>query len=295
MIRSLFLLGLLALLAPSCSSVNPIPLSVDALSSARAYAAAERWESAWDELGEIDSDNLDRATLVEYNRLMGDAAWETGRESRSLRYYERYLSMRGPAAESRVAERRVYEVASEMLEGEHRTMGIFTNKWRGRSALQNLAAFAPESPYAPEALATVAGYSYDRDRFDDAAIDYQLLLAHYRDSEWGDLATFRLGMCGYYAAQDASTNRQLIEASRSQLDEYVRLFPNGQFLTQAQEAREGLRELEANYYLMLANYYERIDVADASLRYLKKARTFEGTPSAEEASLRIETAEKGGA
>lgn len=288
MIRNLIPFCALTALAISCSSSNPIPLSTEALLEAQAYMDANDWEEAWDSLRDIDSDDLDRATLVDYSLMAGNAAWETERFAQSLRYYEQFLALRGPAANSRLAEQRVYQVSVEMLDGEHPTLLFFTNRWRGRSALQNLAAFAPESPYAPEALATVANFSYDRSRYDEASVDYQLLLARYRNSEWGDLATFRLGMCGYHSALDASTNRPLIEVSRLQLNEYLRLYPEGQFRVDAEAAAAELRELEANYYLGLANYYKRIEVPEASARYLELARGFEGTTASHEANTRLQ-------
>lgn len=287
MTRNLVSFCALAALAASCSLNNPIPLGSDALAEARGYAAAGDWEESWDSLRDLDSDDLDRATLVDFSLMTGDAAWETERFAQALRYYEQFLSLRGPASDSRLAEQRTYQVASEMLEGKHRTLMIFANRWRGRSALQNLAAFAPESPYAPEALATVANYSYDRERYDEAAIDYRLLLARYRNSEWGDLATFRLGMCGYYSALDAETNRQLIRVSRLQLDEYLRLYPEGRFRDDALEASVALHELEANYYIQLADYYQRIEVPSATARYLEIASGFEGTDAAARASARL--------
>lgn len=287
MTRNLVSLCALAALAASCSLNNPIPLGSDALAEARGYAAADDWEEAWDSLRDLDSDDLDRSTLVDFSLMTGDAAWETERFAQALRYYEQFLSLRGPAADSRLAEQRTYQVASEMLEGEHRTLLFFPNRWRGRSALQNLAAFAPESPYAPEALATVANYSYDRERYDEAAVDYRLLLARYRNSEWGDLATFRLGMCGYYSSLDADTNRQLIQVSRLQLDEYLRLYPEGRFRDEALEASLALNELEAGYFVQLADYYERIAVPSATERYLEMAAGYEGTTAAAQASERL--------
>lgn len=287
MTRNLVSFCALAALAASCSLSNPIPLGSDALAEARGYAAIGDWEESWDSLRDLDSDDLDRATLVDFSLLTGDAAWETERFSQALRYYEQFLSLRGPAADSRQAEQRVYQIASEMLEGKHRTLLLFPNRWRGRSALQNLAAFAPESPYAPEALATVANYSYERDRYDEAAVDYRLLLARYRNSEWGDLATFRLGMCGYYSSLDATSNRPLIEVSRLQLDEYLRLYPEGRFREDALAASAALFELEAGYYVTLADYYQRIDTPDATARYLRIASGYQGTQAAAQANERL--------
>lgn len=282
--RPLTLFSLLALSVVSCSLSNPIPLGTDALDEARLQAASGDWEECWDTLRDLDSDDLDRSTLVEYSLLAGDAGWETERFGQSLRYYEQFLSLRGPAADSRLAEQRTFQLASEMLDGKHRTLKLFPNRWRGRSALQNLAAFVPESPYAPEALATVANYSYERERYDEAQLDYQLLLARYRNTEWGDLATFRLGMCGYYAAQDARTNRPLIQVSRQQLEQYMRLFPDGQFRAEAEGAVTELLEFEAEYFLYLAAYYDRIDYPTAAARYLREATNFEGTAASARAS-----------
>ena len=73
-----------------------------------------------------------------------------------------------------------------------------------------------------------------------------------------------------------------------QLNEYLRLYPEGQFRAEAETAAADLRELEAGYYLGLANYYKRIEVPEASARYLELARGFEGTVAAAEASSRLQ-------
>lgn len=275
----------------SCSSTNPIPLSSAALDGAHAAAAEGKWERAWDLLRDLDSDDLDRATLVDYSKLTAEAAYETGREPAALRYYETYLQLRGPADDSRKAEERVLEIATEMLEGEHRSLWLFPNRWRGRAALQNLAAWSPESPLAPEALARVGEHDFERRRFDEAALDYQMLLSRYAASAWGDLATYRLGACGYQMALDAPTNLELLRSSRNQLDQYLRLFPEGEHVAEARERADALRIMEADYYLGLADYYARIDAPDASARYLRKAEGYDGTPAAAEASARLSRAE----
>jgi tetratricopeptide (TPR) repeat protein len=265
------ILSVLALALTACQASNPIPLTSAALDSARAAAQAGDWEECWDLLIEIESENLDRATLVDFSRLAGDAAWETNNLTASIRYYETYLKMRGPGADSLIAEQRLFQVGNEMLEGKHRTFGLFSNRYRGRVTLQNLAGWSPLSPYAPEALATVAEFSFSRGRYDDAAIDYQLLLSKHRNSAYGDLAVFRLGMCGYHSALDAPTNRPLIMSSANQLQQYLSMYPNGLYLNEAQQALARLHDLNVAYFRYLGDYYAKIGNQEGAQKYYQQA------------------------
>jgi len=281
----LLALGILAF--ASCSNVNPIPLGSDSLDSARVAAAAGQWEKCWDELRDLDSDDLDRSTLVEYHLMRGDAAYQTERYPTALRSYELFLRTRGPITESRHVEARVYELGSGMLAGKFRSVALFSNHWRGRAALLGLATWAPESPYSPDALAALGEDSFEKGDYDEAALDYKFLLEGYAGSEWSDLAAFRLGVCAAYAAQDAPTNRALIRAGRSQLAEYLSSFPSGQYRDEAQAALNDVIELEAGYYLGLADYYDRIDNPFAAARYLEQAADFAATEAGATAKDRL--------
>jgi tetratricopeptide (TPR) repeat protein len=258
----------------ACSSTNPVPLTSAVLDRARTAAEAGDWEECWDLLIEIDSEDLDRATLVDFSLLAGNAAWGTNNLVASIRYYETYLKLRGPGADSRQVGQRLFQVGNEMLEGQHRTFGMFSNRYRGRITLQNLAGWDPDGPYAAEALATVAEFSYQRERYDDAAVDYSLLLSRHRNSAYGDLAVFRLGMCGYYSAFDAPTNRPLILSSADQLKKYLTLFPNGQYVTEAQSALADLHQLNVDYFRYLGDYYAEIGNPIGAEKYYAQAEAY---------------------
>ena len=282
------LLGLLVS-GSACSTANPIPLTSAALEEAEISASAGDWKEAWNLINDFDSEDLDRATMIDFHRLCGEIAWELEEVSRCIRHYESFLQMRGPGSDSRVAEERLFKLGNEMLEGEHRTMGLFPNRTRGRVTLQNLAGWAPESPLAPEALATVAEYSYSNGHYKDAAVDYQLLLSRYRASEWGDLATFRLGMCGFHRAHNSKTNLQLLSQSSDQMANYQKLYPSGRYATEAAAAILELLELQAGYFLYLGDYYMTVGNPAAARRYYERAATHSGTQSAMDASNKMQT------
>ncbi|NQU49390.1 MAG: hypothetical protein HQ519_12135 [Planctomycetes bacterium] len=265
------LLAAILLASTACSIANPIPLTSAALDEARVAAAREDWDEAWDLLNDFDSEDLDRATLVDFHKLAGDVAWQRERITRAVRHYENYLQLRGPGEDSRKVEMRLFQAGNEMLQGEHRTLGLFSNKSRGRVTLQNLAGWSPESPLAPEALATVGEYSYENGYYKEAATDFHLLLSRYRGSEWGDLATFRLGMCGFKRALKAATNIQLIQASNHQLQNYQSLYPNGRYLDESKGALEQLASMEIGYFEYLGEYYQTVGNENAAAHYFQKA------------------------
>ncbi len=263
----------LLLLLAACSSEPIEPYSSADLQEARELYAQGELLDAYNALEDLKREYFDRPTQGEYSLLAGDIAYDREDWDRSIHHYEEYLLFAGVASEAERVEGRLYEMGLDLLEGERKAFGIFTDRTRGIVTLHNLAAWAPSSPWAPQALATAANYSFDRGEYNEAAIDYRLLLEQHAGSEFTDLATYRLGMCGYLQIDGPWVDRRLIEHSAAQLRHYLRHYPTGLFREDAQASLTDLERLGAERELMLGDYYARIgNVRGARLHY-QAART----------------------
>lgn len=268
MIRPYRLAPFLLLLLAACSSEPAEPYSTADLAEARALFAAGDYPAAEDSMSELRREYFDRPSQGEYSLLAGDIAYELEDYDRAIHNYEEYLLFSGVARESERIEKRLFEMALDLLEARRLVLGIFTDRGRGVVTLHNLAAWAPSSPYAPRALATTANYSYDRGEFGEAAIDYRLLLESHPGSEFSDLANFRLGMCGRLQIDGPWVDARMIDHSAAQLRYYLDHYPSGLYRAEAEVSLAELERLGAERELLLGDYYLTIgNVRGARLHY----------------------------
>ena len=73
----------------------------------------------------------------------------------------------------------------------------------------------------------------------------------------------------------------------TQGDITARVIAGGKTGDEALDASRALNELEAGYFVQLADYYQRIEVPSATARYLEIAAGYEGTEAAAQASARL--------
>ncbi|RMH01374.1 MAG: outer membrane protein assembly factor BamD [Planctomycetota bacterium] len=263
---------LLALLA-ACSSAPEEPCSSADLEPARALAAAGDYDGAAAALADFDREDFDRAGQSEYSLLAGDVAYAREDWDQAIHHYEEYLLSAGLASESERVEERLFEMAMQLLNGERRAFGIFPDRGRGVVTLHNLATWAPNSPWAAQALATAANYSFSEGQYAEAAMDYRQLLEQHPDSEFTDLANFRLGMCGFLQIDGPWVDGRLIERSAAQLRFYLDHYPSGLYRSEAEQALARLERWSGERELLIGDYYETIDNVRGARYHYQRART----------------------
>ena len=278
----------LLLAAGACAGPEPEPLTADVLEEARRLADAGLVDRADDLLSDYEREDFDRVSQGQFSLLAGNIAYRNGDWDDAIRRYEEFLLFEGAAQDSRLAEDRLLELGLDLLEGRHRAFGIFPDRSRGIATLLNLAAWAPRSPRAPEALAHVGEYHFENRYFNEAREDYRLILQQYPRSEWADLAAFRLGMCNYLQIDKPTIDAKVINRSLNQLKQYMKLFPAGLYRDEAEVTIVELEELSAQHELAVGDYYEDIgNILGARRRYREAASRF-GTEAAVEARRRLE-------
>ncbi|KAA3604986.1 MAG: outer membrane protein assembly factor BamD [Planctomycetota bacterium] len=277
------------ILATACSSPPPEPYSSADLAPVRAARDAGDWEEAWDLIEDLEREYFDRMSQGEFSRLAGDIAYEIENWDRSIRHYGEFLLFQGPTEDSRLVEQRLLEMGLDLLEGRRRAFGIFPDRGRGATILLNMAAWAPASPYASEALASVGEYHYSQEYFDEALEDYQLILRFHPNSEWADLATFRIGMCGFQQLDGPEVDGRLIDGSRSQLKQYLRTFPSGLYRQEAEEVVAELDEMSASHHLLIGEYYLEIGNLRGARQSFEEAAGRTGTDASTVALAHLES------
>ncbi|MCX8228988.1 MAG: outer membrane protein assembly factor BamD [Planctomycetota bacterium] len=271
---------------PSCAS-QEIPLDIHELDAPRAEMAAGEWGTAWRSLQSIRTEELDRPTRVAYAQLAGEVAWQREDWNGALHHYNDFLHLRGPGAEIDIAAQRMFQIATELLDGQHKTFGVFPNRHRGLITLENLALWAPRHPLAPESLIRAGEYNFKKGDYADAANNYRGVLAAYAGSEWTDLATYRIGMCSYHRLEGPWSDANLLTTAKSQFQQYLILFPEGRYAQQAEDMSGTIYQLQADRENMLGDYYATLENDLGARMYWTRAASFSGTPSAKAAQEKL--------
>ena len=266
---------------------DPIPLSDDVLQKVREEMAQEEWGSAMRTLRSIQEEELDRPTRILYAQLSGEVAWQHKDWDGAIRYYGEFLHLRGPGADVDVAARRLFTLGMNLLDGTTRAFGFIPNRNRGMRTLENLALWAPRHPLAPECLAWTGNYNFEEGNYSDATHSYREILAGYGDSEWTDLATFRIGLCSYRRVEGPWTDARLITMARDQFIRYLESFKQGRYRTEAEEMVSTLDAMEAEREKMLGNFYATIGNDFGARMHLARAAAFQDTPAAEVAAAQM--------
>ena len=271
----------------ACQTAEPDPLATSDLAEARALiTAGEKWK-AWSLLQDFEEEEFDRFTRAEYSQLAGDLAYENGDFNLAIQYYEKALLAGIAANNSRTTEARLFEMGCAYMDGDVRILGIFPDSNRGIVTLQNLHAWAPESPYAPECLARVASFAFENGRFAEASADYQTILRFYPDSEWADIAHFRIGMCGLERIKGPDSDPKLISQAINQLQAYLEGAPSGLHREEAKNGIARLEELSAQHEIKIGDYYLTIGNVEGARIHFEEAAGRQGTAAAEIANLRL--------
>ena len=143
----------------------------------------------------------------------------------------------------------------------------------------------PFTPQAAEAQYKIGESYYVREDYLDAALEYQLLLEQYPDSEWVDNAS--MGLIKSYEAQslppayDQSTSALAVQA----IDDHLVRFPATEQETDLLETRQEMRERIGQQRLLTAEYYlERQQPRSARITLESLVEEYPDTEAATEAN-----------
>ncbi|HJM40192.1 MAG TPA: outer membrane protein assembly factor BamD [Planctomycetota bacterium] len=268
--------------------VPHVELSHSEFLAALESADKSRVSKVWSSVYRLEDTDFDRSSQIAFNLLVGDIAYFKEDWDQAILRYEAYLLYGGAAGTSEVVEERLYYMALALLEGKRKALGIFSDRYRGVVTLQNLAAWAPNSPFAPRARVAAANYLFDSRDFDEAKLEYLGLLRYHPTSEYSDLATFRIGLCGYEVIHGPECDGELIELTINQFQQYLRGWPNGIHKDSATNAIYVLRATLAKREILIGDFYKTIDNTRGARLHYKAALALKFEDAIQEARARLE-------
>lgn len=284
----LLLAGFTLAMLGACSTIPLVPLGKAELAEAQSLYQTGDYGAADRALRNRDRDHFDRHSQGAFSLLAGDIAWAREDWDRAILHYQEYLLFEGAARTSERVEERLFKAGMQLLNGDRRAFGIFTDRTRGARVLTDLAMWSPRSPWADEALINNANWYFDERQFGLAAESYRMILQEHAGSEFTDHATYLLGMCSYYRITGPWLEEKLIVQAENQLNFYLGSFPNGLYRDQAKVVVEHLAELSAERELKIGDYYATIGNTRGARRHYLEASTRSGTKIAAIARKKLE-------
>src|SRR5262249_13023326 len=156
------------------------------------------------------------------------------------------------------------------LEGRKKGfLGIFGGEGIGIEVLEYSVETFPRGRHGVEASRTLANYYFDREDWAEAVSEYELLRKNYPESEWKSLADFRVAMATFQQIRGAEYDRKLIEKSRDEFSNYLRLHPEGNQVQTAKDKLHESRDLLAQKDWQIAHFYDYNGKPEAAIRYFR--------------------------
>lgn len=171
--------------------------------------------------------------------------------------------------------------------------GIFDGVESPERALDLFEQVARNSPgweRAPEARFYIGAIQEQRERYQEAADEYAMVVLRHRRSTLAADASFRRGRCLYNEVQHQPRNEMLYREALSALVGYTRDFPTHEGVEDAMGYVDELKETLAAMYFEIARYYDEICHRNdaAIIAYLDFIRNFPSSELAVTAHKRIQ-------
>jgi outer membrane protein assembly factor BamD (BamD/ComL family) len=179
--------------------------------------------------------------------------------------YEQFLKEYGTSNRRRAAVEREYAIG-QALEAQGR-------RSRAEDVMEAVAHNASNGPVADDALMFLGRAQLDRESFEDARTNFDLVAQGYPKSKWNRAAIFMSGVTDLRHSRFAPDNEMLLERAQRAFEIYLRDQPDGQFADEAKRLLAECKEKEAQTLLDVAHFYEKRHAPAAAAVYYKMVRT----------------------
>ncbi|MCI0651256.1 MAG: outer membrane protein assembly factor BamD [Planctomycetes bacterium] len=168
--------------------------------------------------------------------------------------------------------RRKYEIGYAYLTGTKRAfLGLdWSAEGHGVQVLDSILERFPYQPFCDDALFHIGSYYFRDEEYEDAETTYKRLLADYPDSEWAGLAEYQIGVSAHRRVKGVEYDFAAIDESESRLRRYVRRYPGGEKVKEAQELLVKLQSMRGERLYKIAQVYLRERQPKAARIYLQR-------------------------
>ena len=290
-LTSAWLLALLASYgAGGCAAPADVLDPVEQLEQARLALAAERPERALEMLLEIDADAVPRSAQARFDYSLALAHAQVGDANRAFARLATFADDH-PMSEVRTeVQALLFSIGSTYARSDRYVWLFVDDRAWGKFVLEHLVTNYPNTPDRDDALHLIGDIAYQDGDFEESNLRYRELIRDYRDSEWADLARFRMAMSEFKQLRGPGYDLSAMRIARSELQTLVDNPPGRvELAREALETRDLVDEWIAAHHLITADYYRTLQNPTGERVYLERAceSPHDQTPAAATARARL--------
>ncbi|MFH0945726.1 MAG: outer membrane protein assembly factor BamD [Planctomycetota bacterium] len=228
--------------------------------------------------------------LEEVLFLAGEARFHLQEYDEAFLHYRRLMAQYPYTARTVAVSKRIWVVGKELIDRRGGWFGDLSSLHEvGVEALNFLVTTFPRSSYADDAWKELAE-AFALDHHHQAVADiYERLIREYPESEWTDLATYKVTQAYRAQSRGFAYDVDPLLRAHAALKRYLRAFPEGNFVEQAQADLKELEEDVVRHELEIAQFYRERGLPEGERLHLANAATrFPDSLQAQEASEVLE-------
>lgn len=277
-------------LVPKVDGVSALDLTSRQVADAaqRAFDADEPAYAA-DLAEHVLKTDFDFDDLEAMRFIAAEGRFRSGNLREALPHYRRLLDEFPQTTHDRVVCKRAFAIGKQCLAAPRTWFGDFgTERDLGIEALTFLVTKFPRFDLADDAWKELGQTLFEDRQYQAAADVWERLVREYPDSEWTDLALYRVASAYRLQTRGQSFDADPLLRAHAALERYLARYPDGNFVADAKRERAELEEQIAQRELDIARFYgdrdvvlgERLHRANAALRF-PKTGTAQGLDASE--------------
>ncbi|MFG0318284.1 MAG: outer membrane protein assembly factor BamD, partial [Planctomycetota bacterium JB042] len=288
--------ALALVLLPACRSIPEIDgAPVNELSPAALLEAAERAfeeERADDAIAAAEwylTHHFDQPDVERARWVAAEARFGRGELAEAFNQYRRILDENRFTERTEVIGDRAWEIGKTLAREKAEFFDDFgADRDVGIEALNLIVTRYPKDDRADDAWKELAAAFAADGAWAAAADIYERLAREYPGSEWRDLALFRVAEAYARQSRGGSFDVDPLFQADAALARYLAVYPDGNFVAEAEEERLRLQNEITRHELEVAEHYrQRGDPSGERLHLTNAATRFPDTRAAAEARERM--------
>lgn len=228
--------------------------------------------------------------LDETRLLAADALVARGDLYKAFQQLKALIEERPFTSHRPEVEQREFDIGLKLFQDEPGFFGdAFTERGHGVDVLTHFAITFPRNENADDALRLTGDYYFEKEDWALAIDQYGRLYNEHADSEWRDLAHYRIGLCHSRWVPGIDYDRTHMLMARQAFRSYLEQRPNGNFREQVTKELADVEERLARKEFDIAMFYElRGSPLGERYHLTNAALAFPDTPSAARARQLLE-------
>ncbi|MFO0982519.1 MAG: outer membrane protein assembly factor BamD [Planctomycetota bacterium] len=257
----------------------------EVLEAARADFAREDYDRVVDFCQYIAETRPEARELDEARLLAADALLAQGEPYKSFQQLKLLIEERPFSQHRPEVEEREFQIGVTLFQDEPGFFGdAFTERGHGVDVLTHFATTFARNPNADDALRLAASYYFDKREWALAIDQYGRLYNEHPDSEWRELAHYRIGLCHSRWVPGSDYDRTHMLMARQAFRSYLDQHPDGNFKNEVTQELGDVEERLARKELDTARFYVlRGSKLGARLHLTNAVLAYPSTPSAAQA------------